>query len=86
MTQAKRKRERAKQEKRKAKAERRALRKEQKALRAEQLQDSGEDPDLMGILAGPQRPRIGRLPRGRRDAPPQPSSTPIILRLALRVA
>ncbi len=58
MTQAKRKRERAKQEKRKAKAERRALRKEQKALRAEQLQDSGEDPDLIGILSGPQRPRI----------------------------
>jgi len=59
MTQTKRKREQAKQEKRKAKAERRALRKEQKARRAEQLQDSGEDPDLIGIRSGPQRPRIG---------------------------
>jgi hypothetical protein len=58
MTQAKRKRERAKQEKRKAKEERRALRKEQKALRAEELEDSDEDPDLIGIVPGPQRPMI----------------------------
>jgi hypothetical protein len=58
MTQAKRKRERAKQEKRKAKEERRALRKEQKALRAEQLDDSGDDPDLIGIVPGPQRPLL----------------------------
>jgi hypothetical protein len=55
-TQAKRRRERAKQEKRKEKQERRAMRKEQKAQRAAELSDSDEDPDLIGIVPGPQPP------------------------------
>ena len=55
-TQAKRKRERAKQEKRKEKEERRALRKELKAQRAAELRNSDEDPDLIGIVPGPQPP------------------------------
>lgn len=56
-TQAKRKRERAKQEKRKAKEERRALRKQLKAQNANQDPESDEDPDLIGIVPGPQAPR-----------------------------
>jgi len=55
-TQAKRARERAKQEKRKAKEERRALRKELKAQNADQTGDSDEDPDIAGIVPGPQEP------------------------------
>ena len=55
-TQAKRRRERAKKEKQKAKAERRALRKEQKAQKSAIPRDHGEDPDLIGIVAGPQQP------------------------------
>ncbi len=55
-TQAKRRRERAKKEKQKAKAERRALRKEQKAQKSALPHDLGEDPDLIGIVAGPQQP------------------------------
>jgi len=58
-THAKRQRERAKQEKRRAKEERRALRKEEKTRKAEQLRDSDEDPDLEGIVPGPQRPIAG---------------------------
>ena len=58
MTQAKRKRERDKQEKRKAKQERRAMRKEQKNQKAENSIDTGEDPDLAGIIPGPQPPRV----------------------------
>jgi hypothetical protein len=57
-TQAKRRRERAKQEKRKAKEERRALRKELKAEKADQNRGSDEDPDLVGIVPGPQEPLI----------------------------
>jgi hypothetical protein len=57
MTQAKRKRERDRQEKRKAKEERRALRKELKQQRAAQMRVSGEDPDLAGIVPGPQQRR-----------------------------
>lgn len=51
--QAKRRRELAKKEKRKAKEERRALRKEEKARRAAH-HEPGEDPDLIGIVPGPQ--------------------------------
>ncbi len=53
-TQAKRARERAKQEKRKAKEERRALRKELKVQKAQEIGDSDEDPDIAGIVPGPQ--------------------------------
>ena len=55
-THAKRARERAKQEKRKAKQERRALRKELKAQKADRAIDSDEDPDIAGIVPGPQEP------------------------------
>jgi hypothetical protein len=57
-TQAKRKRELAKKQKRKEKLERRALRKEQKAQNTARDDDSGEDPDLKGIVPGPQPPII----------------------------
>ncbi len=57
-TQAKRQRELAKREKRKAKEERRVLRKEMKAQQAEQAIDTGEDPDLAGIVPGPPPPTI----------------------------
>ena len=57
-TQAKRKRELAKQAKRIAKEERRALRKEQKALNSTPALDPREDPDLDGIVSGPQDPFI----------------------------
>jgi len=56
MTQAKRQRERAKKEKRRAKEEERALRKEQKALNSAKRLESGVDPDLEGIVPGPQKP------------------------------
>lgn len=55
-TQAKRRRELAKKRKRKAKQERRALRKEQKAQKSAHPRDPEEDPDLIGIVAGPQEP------------------------------
>jgi hypothetical protein len=56
-TQAKRQRERAQKEKRKAKAEERALRKEEKTRNSEsRLLVPGEDPDLEGIVPGPQPP------------------------------
>lgn len=53
---AKRKREMEKQKKREAK---RALRAERKALKAEEAgrEAAGEDPDLKGIVPGPQSPR-----------------------------
>ncbi len=54
-TQAKRRRERARIEKRKAKEERRALRKEEKALNSPPILNSEEDPDLAGIVPGPQK-------------------------------
>jgi hypothetical protein len=53
---AKRKREMEKQEKREAKQALRAERKAQKAERAGQ-EAGGEDPDLKGIVPGPQPPR-----------------------------
>ncbi len=55
-TQAKRRRELAKQEKRKQKDERRALRKEQKELNPPPPSRPGEDPDILGIVPGPQKP------------------------------
>ena len=55
-TQEKRRRELAKQEKRKRKLERRALRKEQKAENSAQPLPEGVDPDLVGIVPGPQKP------------------------------
>jgi hypothetical protein len=54
-TQAKRTRERAKQEKQEEKRAERALRKESKGDEVER--DPGYDPDLEGIVAGPQPPR-----------------------------
>ncbi|MGD8726942.1 MAG: hypothetical protein PVH40_04805 [Gemmatimonadales bacterium] len=55
-SQAKRARERAKQEKRKAKEEKRVLRKQQKAQKQAERRDADEDPDIMGIVPGPQPP------------------------------
>lgn len=57
-THAKRQRERAKQEKRKLKLERRLRRKEEKAMEAEAEEPlpPGEDPDIAGIVPGPQPP------------------------------
>ena len=52
-TQEKRRRERQKKEKNEEKARDREVRKEQRKLRGEGL-DDGEDPDLIGIVAGPQ--------------------------------
>ncbi|HEX9580333.1 MAG TPA: hypothetical protein VF970_04430 [Gemmatimonadales bacterium] len=57
-TQAKRRRELAKQEKRQAKEERRAQRKAEKALNGPRALAPGEDPDLAGIVPGPQRPLL----------------------------
>jgi len=57
-TQAKRKRELAKRAKRMAKEERRALRKEQKAPNSTPALHPSEDPDLEGIVPGPQDPLI----------------------------
>jgi len=53
-TQAKRQRERSQKEKRKAKEEERALRKEQKARNSTRPLGPGEDPDLEGMVPGPQ--------------------------------
>lgn len=55
-TQAKRNRELAKQDKQKDKAERRAIRKEQKSNGIPRSLDPSEDPDLVGIIPGPQKP------------------------------
>jgi hypothetical protein len=55
---AKRKREFAKKEKRQAKLERRALRKEQKGQQPAPTVEPGQDPDLIGIVPGPQAPII----------------------------
>lgn len=52
-TQMKRSREMAKQDKRKDKEEKRAIKKEQKDLNPDAFND-GEDPDLAGIVPGPQ--------------------------------
>ena len=53
-TQAKRRREIAKQQKRKAKLEKRALRQEQKAENADRPVEPTVDPDIAGIVPGPQ--------------------------------
>ena len=57
-SQAKRQRELKKQEQRKLKQERRALRKEQKEQKAldSAAATPGEDPDLAGVIPGPQKP------------------------------
>ncbi len=55
-TQAKRSRELAKKEKQCNKEERRAVKKEQKDLRTTHYSLLGEDPDLIGIYPGPQKP------------------------------
>ncbi len=52
-TQAKRNRERSRQERQQEKKEDRVVRKEMKKLRIESL-EIGVDPDLIGIVAGPQ--------------------------------
>ena len=52
-TQEKRRRERSKQDNHAAKVQDRLVRKEQKKTRDENLKP-GEDPDLIGIYAGPQ--------------------------------
>lgn len=52
-TQAKRNRERSLQERKQEKQEQRAFRKEMKKNRAESL-EAGVDPDLLGIVPGPQ--------------------------------
>lgn len=51
---SKRNRERAREEKRKLKAERREIRKEQSAAKAANVPE-GEDPDIAGIIPGPQK-------------------------------
>ena len=55
-TLAKRDRERAKQAKQKEKEERRAQRKAEKAAIPPPRRDGGEDPDLAGMVPGPQPP------------------------------
>ncbi|MGH7545496.1 MAG: hypothetical protein ACREKI_04860 [Gemmatimonadota bacterium] len=57
---AKRKREMEKKKKQQAKQEQRAERKAQKAEQADQDMGAveGEDPDLKGIVPGPQPPRV----------------------------
>ena len=55
-TQAKRNREVLKREKQSNKEERRAVKKEQKAQRPTDEFSAGEDPDLFGIIPGPQKP------------------------------
>ena len=53
-TQAKRRRELSKKEKRKAKDEKRAMRKELRDQDGDGSVPAGEDPDLYGIVPGPQ--------------------------------
>lgn len=55
-TQGKRNRELARRDRQQEKEEKRAARKEQKEQRSQDMQD-GIDPDLEGIVAGPQPPR-----------------------------
>ena len=55
-TQGKRNRELAKQDKRKEKEDRRTQRKEQKTQPSDSPFSSDEDPDLAGIVPGPQKP------------------------------
>jgi len=55
-THAKRQRELSKKERRKAKQERRMLRKEQKTQNEDSSVPPGQDPDLYGIVPGPQPP------------------------------
>jgi hypothetical protein len=55
MMQKKRMRERAQQERRETKAERKGMRDEERAAR-QALKDQGIDPDLVGIVPGPQPP------------------------------
>ncbi len=55
LTQTKRNRERTKQERQQEKQEKRAIRGEQKKER-DLLAADGVDPDLAGIVAGPQPP------------------------------
>jgi hypothetical protein len=52
-TQAKRNRERSRQERNQEKEAKRLIRKEQKKER-DLLADDGQDPDLIGIVPGPQ--------------------------------
>lgn len=55
-TQAKRIRERANQERSADKRAERARRKEEKKLRKAEFAETGIDPDLIGIIPGPQAP------------------------------
>ena len=55
MTQSKRAREAAQRTKQKKKAERREERKELKAQRSAERRADGQDPDIAGIIPGPQR-------------------------------
>lgn len=64
---SKRQREREKQEKRKLKLEKRAQRKEEKANRQTST-ETGVDPDIAGIVPGPQPPLEDDLTLGPRDA------------------
>jgi hypothetical protein len=52
----KRQKERARLERRQEKDEAKATRKDQKKARAEEAARTGEDPDLVGLVMGPQRP------------------------------
>jgi len=52
----KRQKERQRQERRQEKAAQKVVRKEEKKVRAEQAALSGEDPDLAGLVPGPQPP------------------------------
>ena len=50
----KRQKEKRRQDRQREKEDRRKVRKEEKATRPTQEQEQGEDPDLAGIVAGPQ--------------------------------
>lgn len=52
----KRQKERQRQERNQEKAAQKLVRKEEKKARAQQAALSGEDPDLVGLVAGPQPP------------------------------
>lgn len=52
----KRQKERQRLERRDEKASERQVRKEEKKARAEQAAQTGEDPDLVGLVLGPQPP------------------------------
>ena len=70
-SQQKRHKERARQEKQKMKAERRQ---EAKNMRANmgQRQHGDEDPDIAGIVPGPQPPREDQLPDDEPEIEPEP--------------